>query len=98
MRQYPLKPNDVQHITGQADLNTRTPQRIAAQIFRNLVMAGDGDQLGGHLLTENPGLRITFHASQHATTHRAVYMDVAIGEKFRPGLTEEITTRSLPWA
>ena len=47
-------------------------------------MTGDGDQFSAQLLTENPCLGIALHAGQRTATHRAVYMDVAIGEKFRP--------------
>jgi hypothetical protein len=52
-------------------------------------MAGDGDQFSAQLLTENPRLGVAFDAGQGTAAHRAVYMDVAIGEKFRAGLTEE---------
>ena len=83
MRQYPLKPNDVQHVARQADLYARAPHGVATQIFGNLVMTGDGDQFSAQLLTENPCLGIALHAGQRPATHWAVYMDVAIGEKFR---------------
>ena len=33
MAQYPLKPDDVQHITGKADLHGHAPERVTAQIF-----------------------------------------------------------------
>lgn len=47
-------------------------------------MTGDGDQFSAQLLTENPCLGVTFDAGQRTAAHRAVYMDVAIGKKFRP--------------
>src|SRR3546814_3105826 len=99
MRQYPLKPNDVQHVAQQADLNAGPPQRVATQIFGNLVLPGDGDQFSAQLLTENPGFRIALDTGQGTATHRAVSMDVAIGQKSRTradrGHDDQIATLGL---
>src|SRR5690606_25111410 len=80
---YPLKTGDVQHVTGQADLHAGAPQRVAAQVFADLVLAGDGDHFRGHLLAENARFGIAFDAGQGSAAHGAVHMDVAIGQKFR---------------
>src|SRR5690606_17540713 len=83
--QYPLKAGDVQHVSRQADLYRLAPQRVAAQVLGGLVLAGDGEHLGAHLLAEDPRPGIAFHAGQGTPPQGTVHMDVAIGEKFRAG-------------
>src|SRR5690606_32451032 len=80
-----LKPIDVQQIPRQVNMHALAPTRTATQILGDLVTPGDGNQLGIQCLTEDACLAIALDTRQRASAQGSVNMDVAVGEKFRPG-------------
>jgi hypothetical protein len=93
---YPLK--TVMFNTSPDRLTcTRSPAG-RAQVFATLYWPAMETSSALILLAENARLGVAFDPASQGGRAWAVYMDVAIGEKFRAGLTEEVTTRSPPWA